>query len=75
VSFVATETYLNCQQRRRVGKCVAARGQLQAGVGNGRERTTVGSRAGHLVMKLDGHCVVTVTASGEDFRVPTGPGN
>jgi hypothetical protein len=25
-------------------------------------------------MTLDGHCVVTVTAAGEDFRVMTGAG-
>jgi len=32
----------------------------------------VGNRAGHSVMTLDGHCVVAVTAAGEDFREPTG---
>ena len=58
-----------------MGERVATGGQLQAGGGNGPERTSVGSRAGHSVMTLNCRCVVAVTAAGEDFRVSTGPGN
>ena len=66
--FVVTEPLLNLHLSRRVWERVAARWQLQTGTGNGRE-------GGHSMMTLDGHCVVAVTAAGEDFRVPTGPGN
>jgi len=66
--YRASDTVAVCGEGSR-------RGVEHAHVGNGTERATVGHRARHSEVKLDGYCVVSVTTAGEDFRVPTGPGN
>ena len=43
-------------------------GSLQAGGGNVREGASVGSRAGHSEVTLDGHCVGAVNAAGGKFQ-------